>query len=181
MSQLPEHIESDRLVLRPFRADDAQDIFEYASDPDVTRYMDWPTHQTINTAREWINFTLAARASGDEYTWGITTAERPERIMGAIGCRRVDFKVSFGYVLGKPYWGRGYATEAAGAVVDLLSRQSVVQRIWATCDVDNAASANVLKKVGCTLEGTLRKWSIRPNMPGAPPRDSLMFAKILGS
>lgn len=177
----PQIMETDRLLLRPFTIDDAQAVFSYASDPDVTRFMDWPTHQSIDTSIEWIQLTLNRWERHEEFTWGITVKTRDIGVIGAISCREIDFKVSFGYVLDKAHWGMGFATEASRALVDMLSSINGVRRIWATCDIDNQASANVLAKSGCSLEGNLRNWAIRPNLPGAPPRDSLVYAKIVNS
>lgn len=179
VKELPRVIETDRLILRPFTLDDSEGVFEYASDPEVTRFMDWPTHQVIDTSRDWIPFTLDQWDSGEEYTWGITLKVSGANVIGAIGCSELNFKVSFGYVLNKQHWGKGIATEAAKALVDTLVAVEGVRRIWATCDSENAASARVLEKSGCVLEGTLRNWSIRPNLPGRPARDSYVFARTI--
>ena len=64
-------------------------------------------------------------------------------------------------------WGRGLATEATAAVFDAAREIDDVARFWATCDVDNRASARVLEKLGMREEGVLRRWSERPNHPGA--------------
>lgn len=177
----PEIIETHRLILRPLIPDDAAAVFEYACDPDVTRYMDWPTHRSMKTSLDWIQLTASQWASQEEFTWGVTVKDEGTDVVGAVGCRAIDFQVSFGYVLNRQQWNKGFATEAAKALVETLSRIEGVKRVWATCDVDNHASANVLTKSGCELEGTLRKWAIRPNLPGAPARDSLMYAKIIDS
>jgi ribosomal-protein-alanine N-acetyltransferase len=179
VKDLPKIIETDRLVLRPFTLDDSHDVFAYASDPEVTRFMDWPTHQSQDVSKNWIQLTLEQWGRREEYTWGICLKAVGNRIVGAIGCSELNFKVSFGYVLNKQHWGKGIATEASKALVDELSSIEGVRRIWATCDVDNNASAGVLAKSGCILEGTLRNWSIRPNLPGRPVRDSYVFARTV--
>jgi [ribosomal protein S5]-alanine N-acetyltransferase len=177
MQNLPRLIRTDRLIFRPFAPDDYLDVFEYASDPEVTRYMDWPTHASEEVSAAWIEETLAEWDQRQSFTWGVTTEHSSGRIVGAIGCTELSFKVSFGYVLSRAHWGKGIATEAATAVVATLGKVDGVRRIWATCDCENPASARVLSKSGCTLEGTLRNWSIRPNLPGAPVRDSYVYAK----
>jgi ribosomal-protein-alanine N-acetyltransferase len=141
--------------------------------------MDWPTHQSIETSLEWIQLTLDQWNHKQEYTWGITLKTGGDNIVGAIGCSELTFKVSFGYVLDKEYWGKGIATEAATVLVEKLSTIEGVRRIWATCDCANAASARVLLKSGCIREGILHNWLIRPNLPGAPPRDNYVFAKTV--
>lgn len=179
MQELPRVIKTDRLILRPFTSDDYLDVFQYASDPEVTRYMDWPTHSSGEVSTKWIQETLDEWDERQSFTWGITTEQSAGRIVGAIGCTKLSFKVSFGYVLAKDHWGKGIASEAAIELVDMLSKIGGVRRIWATCDCDNPASARVLSKSGCTREGILHNWSIRPNLPGAPARDSYVYAKSL--
>lgn len=174
---LPESIETDRLILRPFRPSDVDGIWAYASDPEVTRYMDWPTHTSKDVTAEWIQHTLDQRAALQEFTWGIVQKDQPHLVVGAIGCSAIDFKVSFGYVLNRSSWGLGIATEAATEVVSQLSLVPQVRRIWAVCDCANTASAKVLAKSGCVREGILHQWSVRPNLPGAPARDDYVYAK----
>lgn len=175
-SFLPTEFVTERLRMRRFRAGDESWIYEYASDPEVTRYMDWPAHRDLADSVAYIEAMDAGWSTGGEYAWAVTLADGSP--LGAIGGSGIDYKVSFGYVFARAAWGNGYATEVATALVGLLARIPVVQRIWATCDVDNAASARVLQKAGLECEGVLRKWKIRPNLPGMPARDSLMFSKL---
>lgn len=85
--------------------------------------------------------------------------------------------MELGYVLGRRYWNRGYVTEAAHAVLVQAFSYSSVYRVWATCDIDNLASARVLEKIGMTREGILRRWLVRPNI-SPEPRDTFLFAKV---
>jgi RimJ/RimL family protein N-acetyltransferase len=87
------------------------------------------------------------------------------------------FKASLGYVLARPHWGKGYMTEAVRTLTDWLLRQPDIYRVFATCDVDNPASAKVMKKAGMKYEGLLRRTMIHPNVSAAP-RDCLMYAKV---
>ena len=86
-------------------------------------------------------------------------------------------RTEIGYVLARPYWGQGYMTEAARAVVEWTLSQPEIYRVWAVCDVDNAASAKVLEKVGMQREGVLRRWITHPNVE-AVPRDCYCYAII---
>ena len=86
----------------------------------------------------------------------------------------------FGYIVNPQYWNRGYATEASSAIMRWLESESGIQRIWATCDVDNLASARVLEKLGLVREGLLRRSTVRPNISELP-RDAWMFAKVCGN
>lgn len=172
---LPKIVETQRLTLRHPLLSDAAAIFEYARDPEVTRYMDWPTHTNPESAVEFLTGALDRLAVGTELTWMVTV--KPEDwAIGAISARMRGHGVDFGYALNRRYWGRGFATEAAHAVVDWASRLEHVYRVWATCDVENIASARVLEKAGLSREGVLRSWSIKPNI-GPHPRDAYVYAK----
>ncbi len=174
---IPPVIETSRLILRPFTIDDVDAVWAYASDPEVTRYMDWSTHTSQAVTADWIQHTLNQSSPLSEHTWGIATKEDPTQIIGSIGCSAIEFKVSFGYVLNRTSWGHGYATEAATELIAQLFAIPGVKRVWAVCDCANTASANVLAKAGCIREGMLRQWSIRPNLPGAPARNDFIYAR----
>jgi RimJ/RimL family protein N-acetyltransferase len=92
-------------------------------------------------------------------------------------CLRGEFSQNLGYVLGRKFWGQGYMTEAVRAVVDYALAEPEVFRVWAVCDVENAASARVLEKAGMRREGILRRWSMHPNISDEP-RDSLCYARV---
>ena len=100
-----------------------------------------------------------------------------DQVIGMIGLRPRGSKADIGYVLARPHWGRGLMTEAGRAIVDLAFADPAVYRVWAVCDADNAASARVMEKLGMTLEGTLRRWIVHPNVSDAP-RDALCYSRI---
>jgi RimJ/RimL family protein N-acetyltransferase len=172
----PEHIKTQRLRMRHPRLSDAPAIFEYASDPEVTRYMDWPTHTSVQTAVDFVQGCLVRLTERTELTWALTVPPE-DRTIGVISCRMHGHSVDFGYALNRDYWRRGLATEATRAIVEWVSNLEDVYRVWATCDVENVASARVLEKAGLSREGVLRCWSIKPNI-GPRPRDAFVYAKV---
>ncbi len=114
--------------------------------------------------------------SGAEFYWAVTL--RPsDRAIGGISCRPRGHSADFGYVLDQRYWRQGLATEAAQAVVRWLFTLDTIYRVWATCDVNNLASARVLEKAGLSREGVLRCWAIRPNISNEP-RDTFVYAQV---
>ena len=176
MLQAPETIATERLALRRPALSDAEAIFEYGRDTEVTRYMDWPTHKSEQTVIEHLRSCPPRWESGEEFHWVITL--RPyDRAIGGISCRIRGHSADFGYVLNRRYWRRGIATEAARAVVAWVSTLEPVYRLWATCDTENLASVRVLEKAGLTREGILRCWAIRPNI-SQQPRDAFVYAKV---
>lgn len=175
-ANVPEFLTTERLVLRRPLFTDAGDIHEYASDPQVTRFMAWRTHTDIQEAIQFIKTCSEWWDSGKEFCWVITT--KPDgRTIGAVGCRPQGEEVCFGYVLNREAWGNGYATEASRAVVAWAQRLSGTRRVYATCDAENLASIRVLEKTGLSLEGVLRKDVIRPNI-SQEPRDTCVYVKF---
>ncbi len=176
MDWLPDIIATERLVLRRPRLADAPDVFAYASDPEVTRLMTWRTPTDISQAVEFLAECGPNWERGDDFTW-IITAKPDDRAIGALSTRVRKSAADLGYILNRKEWGKGYVTEAARAVADLLLAQPDMYRVWATCDTENHASAKVLEKCGLVLEGTLRRSAIRPNISDRP-RDTFVFARV---
>lgn len=177
MVRHPERLVTERLILRRPAGADAPAIFEeYARDPEVTRYMIWRPHRSLGDTAAFLSHADEGWASGRDLNWGITL-KGEDRLVGMIGARPNGHKVDIGYVLGRKHWGRGIMTEAGRAVVDLLFGDPAVYRVFATCDVENLASARVLERLEMQREGTLRRNIIHPNISDEP-RDSLLYAKV---
>jgi len=109
-------VETDRLILRPFDPGDVADIFAYAADPEVARYVPWEAHRSEADSRAFLESVLERVRRGEPDTWAVV-----ER--------------------------------ASGRVIGL-------NRIYAVCNVENAASERVMQKVGMRYEGTLREVSL---------------------
>lgn len=173
---MPQTLETAHLRLRRPVPADIEAIFSLASDPRVTRLLEWETHADREDSRDFLAAIDEGWGAGDEYCWLLIHAGR---VVGTIGCSFGEHGAEIGYVLAAAYWGRGLATEAARAVVDAVRAIDDVYRVWATCDIDNAASARVLEKVGLTFEARLARWSERPNY-GADraPRDVYVYAWV---
>lgn len=176
----PERIETARLVLTRPSAGDAQAIFDrYAGDPEVTRYVGWPRHRSVDDTRGFIQFTEAEwqRAPAGVY---VISSRTDGALLGSTGLGvETPFRASTGYVLAKDAWGRGYATEALLAMVD-LARQLGVVRLYAVCHPEHGASIRVLDKGGFVREGIWRRHSEFPNLAPGLPADVACYAAILG-
>jgi [ribosomal protein S5]-alanine N-acetyltransferase len=172
----PVSIQTPRVLLRRLTLDDAKDIFEtWAQDPEVTRYLTWHPHRSLEDTRSFLAYCARAWTEGREFSWGIVP--RVEGVLvGTIGLRIDAHRGEFGYALARPAWGQGYATEAARAVVESALAMPAIQRVWAFVDVENVPSARVLEKAGLTREGCLRKWYV-PSGFGVP-RDAWCYANI---
>jgi len=171
----PTTLSTARLRLRRPQASDTAAVFEFASDPVVVQYVDWPAAVEPADTMRVTEHALQNWESGEEYSWRLTLPPDDTPI-GAVGCSIDGPRADFGFVLNRQYWGRGYATEAAGAVLGWLKSLGAIERIQATCDCENAASARVLEKLGLSREATLPQYAVRPNMPGAPRRDAFLYS-----
>jgi RimJ/RimL family protein N-acetyltransferase len=170
-------IETARLRLRPPAFADAEAIFaEYAQDPAVTRYLSWRTHRQADTVKALLREALEAQKSGSRYLWVITVKEA-DRAVGMIEARVRGHRLNLGYVLARRYWGNGYMAEALRPLVDWALGQDEIYRVWASCDVENTASARVLEKIGMQREGILRRWFVHPNI-GQAPRDCYSYSLV---
>jgi len=171
----PQEFTTDRLHLRLPRRDDAPPIFAaWTQDPEVTCYLTWRPHKNVHESNAIIDLTLKLWRDGEAFT-NVLTLKGDDRPIGMIAIHPDGFKPSLGYVLARPYWGKGYMTEAVRAVTEWLLRQPDIYRVFATCDVDNPASAKVMEKAGMKYEGLLRRYMVYPNV-SEEPRDCLMYA-----
>jgi [ribosomal protein S5]-alanine N-acetyltransferase len=173
---IPPTMETSRLRLRRPLPTDANAIFEYASDREVTHYMDWPRCTSAQAVVDYLANAEAAWLSGEEFVW-VVTLPNVDRAIGGTALRLRGYAADFGYVLNREYWGNGLGTEAALAIVSLALSIPGVRRIWATCDAQNMASVRLLEKCGLSREGVLRSHSVRPQI-SAEPRDALIYARV---
>ncbi len=159
----PDTFQTDRLTLRPVTRADAADVFAYAGQAAPTRFMPFVRHRELAESLAFAVRCEEARVSGAAFPWAIV-----ERATGAftgvIELRLSPPKADFGYILNEAAWGRGFASEAASAIVAWAIAQPQINRVWATCHPDNAASAAVLKKAGLGYEATLANWEARPQL-----------------
>jgi len=175
----PDVLATERLILRRARVSDAEAIFEeYAQDPEVSRHLVWKPHRSPRDTSEFLKECEARWRAGEELSW-VIVARGGERPFGMIACRLLGRAAEIGYVIGRRAWGRGYATEAARAVVDWVSGQAGIFRVGAFCDTGNPASARVLEKIGMIREGTLRRWVVHPNL-SPEPRDCFVYSRVRG-
>jgi RimJ/RimL family protein N-acetyltransferase len=152
-------LDTPRLVLRELRDEDAPAVHAYASDPEVVRYLDWGPNTAQDTA-QFLDTARAARHPVPRTLYHLAIVHRPTGHL--IGGCRIEIRSAaresgdLGYVLDRQAWGHGFATEATRALLAFGFRRLALHRIWATCDVRNAASMRVLEKIGMQREGRLR-------------------------
>jgi RimJ/RimL family protein N-acetyltransferase len=153
-------LETERLILREFAADDWQDLNAYTSDPLVVQYMSFgPT--TAEQARAYIDGCLARALEQPRRLYELAVVLRAEqRVIGNATLeldRGEPRNASFAYLLHRHYWGQGYATEAMRAFFNFGFDQLKLHRLADACDARNLASAHVMEKLGLRREGHVRE------------------------
>jgi ribosomal-protein-alanine N-acetyltransferase len=159
-AQFPR-LESKNLVLRDLVPKDAGALFHIFSDPEVTRYYDLETFQTMAEARELIEHFNNRFLKRFGIRWGIARKETPDTLIGTCGyniwihssCRAI-----VGYDLGRAHWGQGIMSEALERVLAFGFGTMELNRIEAAVFPDNIPSHRLLKKLGFQREGVLREY-----------------------
>ena len=139
-------IETERLLLRPVTLDDAEAMFEYASDRENTRYT-FPTNQSLEETKNNIAQFYLANPLG---RWGIELKSTGQFI-GTIDLHKIDTvlkKAAIGYIINQKYWNQGLTTEANRAVIELAFEKIGMNKLTALHDKDNPASGKVMEKSG---------------------------------
>lgn len=169
--------ETDRLIVRPPRLEDAPALFRnYTQDAEVTKYLTWEPHTNIGQTLEWVEYCASKDGDPDAIILALCDKASDEAI-GMLEFRIDGFKAEFGYVLAKRFWGRGLMTEAMRPALAHVFDLPRVYRIWAVHDVDNPASGKVMQKLGLIFEGVIRRFTIHPNV-SAEPRDVRMYSLV---
>ena len=171
-----EELVGPRLLLRPFRLEDVPAVLTYASDPEVTRHLEWDAYDDPATAEAFIRST---RVGGGAWFARAIVLRASEAVIGGADLRIVsprDKRAEIGYGLARPYWGHGYASEAAGLLLRFGFERLGLVRIQAVCAVDNERSARTLERLGMRREGRLAQYRWRAD----GPRDHYLFALTRG-
>lgn len=162
-SLIETELHTDRLVIRPLQDDDAQDLFQIFSDPEVMRYWSSKPWTSLEQAHEKITLDRTALESGESLILGVER-KQDHRLIGTCSlfemnwqCRRAEI----GYVLKSSEWGQGYMNEALHALLDFGFQDMNLHRVEADIDPRNEASERILQKLGFTKEGLLReRWIV---------------------
>ena len=148
-----------RLVLREMTVEDAADFFVFASDPEGQKYDSDPPLGQLAEALQIIEENHQRFLAKKSINWGITLVEE-QRVIGNIGFyfyHQEYYKVDLGYTVARPYWRKGVATEALGAVVKFAFETIGVHRINVDTRMDNLASLGLMRAAGFQYEGARRE------------------------
>lgn len=153
-------IETQRLILRKFRAEDAQAMFNnWASDDEVTKFMTWRTYRDIDNVKSYIDYLQNNYMNNQFYDWAIEFKEigQPIGSIGAVNINENTQLVHVGYCIGRSWWHMGITSEAFAAVIKFMFEEVGVNRVESRHDPNNPNSGKVMLKCGLKYEGTLRQ------------------------
>ena len=141
-------METDKIILRPWRESDAEALFKYASDPNVGPRAGWPPHKSVEESLEIIRTVFH-----NDHTWAIELKQTGESI-GCIGYYLYgesnitigEHDAEVGYWVAKPYWNQGICSESLRLMIDYCFQEQHFEVLWCDCFVDNPASERVMHK-----------------------------------
>ncbi len=152
------NIETERLILRPIRMRDARDLYAYAKQEEVARFVLWNPHTSVSDSRRFIRSCIRQYHAGMPGTFAIEHRQDGHMI-GTIGFVAYSGEhrcAEIGYSLNPKYWNNGYMTESLKALIRYSFDTLHLHRIEACHDIRNPASGQVMKNSGMHPEGTLR-------------------------
>lgn len=156
-------LETPRLRLRPYRADDVQAMFALYSDPAVMRYWSFPPWVELAQARTYLERALAGMDSGEIFPWAIADRDS-DRLIGALtffSLHAEQLRAEIGYSLSPAFQGRGLAAEALRCGLAHAFDDLGLVRVEADIDPRNERSWRLLERIGFQREGLLRKrWRV---------------------
>lgn len=154
----PPIIETERLYLRRMLKRDSEDMYEYSSSREVTRYLLWEPHISETYTRKYLVYLQGQYRAGEFYDWAVVH-KRTDKMIGTCGFTRFNFdsnSAEVGYVLNPAFWGYGIAPEAVLAVMRFGFVNLGLHRIEAKYMVGNERSRRVMEKLGMQFEGVAR-------------------------
>ena len=155
-----KELETKRLILRHFVIEDAEFMYKnWASDDEVTKYLNWEHHKNIDESKELLEQWIQNYSQKGFYQWAIVLKEINEPI-GKINVDKYSDgikTVHFGYCIGRKWWNKGFTSEAVTAVIKFFFEEVGINRIESHYDPNNVNSGKVMKKSGMKYEGHMRQ------------------------
>lgn len=162
-------LETKHCILRHLRADDAQTIFDtWASDPEVTKYLTWKAHKSVEETKQILDIWLKDYEDQNCFRYGIELKATGELIGMIDAAHFRDEKPEIGYDLGRKYWGHGYMTECLKAITQELFASGYTTILVRAAD-SNIGSNRVIQKNGYRPVGSRRE-----RISAANPREELV-------
>lgn len=151
-------LETERLLLRKLMMEDAEDLFKYASEPSVSRFMPWGVHKTIDDSKGFLASILEAYERQQKLTWAIQLKQTGKMIgtIDYVSWQPKRSKAEIAYTLSYEYWGQGLMKEAADGLLAFGFKEMGLNKIEAPIMLENTQSRRLAEKLGMKLEGVAR-------------------------
>lgn len=148
-------LEAERILLRAWTPEDAEQLYDYAKSPLVGPNAGWKPHESIEETREYLKGAIE-----EDDCWALVLKEE-NRVIGSVGLHktRVDTVREIGYVMHPDFWGNGYMSEAVQAVLRFAFEELNLIAVRVRHNPDNVRSRNVIQRSGFLYEGTVRRES----------------------
>lgn len=144
-------LETERLILRKVKATDIHDIYHYASDDEVTKYVCWPKHLNIKMTEQFLDFLGSQYKTGNYYYWALIH-KADNKMIGTAGLPKINDSIGeIGFVIAKEYWNQGLASEVVKEVIKFGFAKLGLKKIIGYCYKKNIASGKVMTKCGMTF------------------------------
>lgn len=156
-------LDGERVLLRHFRLSDALRVYEYGSDPEVTRFLDWGPTNSVAEATQFLEGVIQQYRQGTGLVLAVVE-KSSGRVVGNValmGIERPRRRAELGYVLDRECWGRGYVTEAGGILLGHAFRQIRLDEVVAYVNPANERSRRVLSRLGLKPDPGLHWYTIR--------------------
>ena len=177
----PIQLKTTRLILRQPLMSDAVEVFNrYASDAEVTRFLGWPRHESVQDTEAFLRFSAQ---EWDRWPAGpyLIVSRADGQLLGTTGFGfQTPQEAMTGYVLARDAWGKGFATEALTAIIDVAARIGVT-RLLALCHPEHRPSQRVLEKCGFVFDAASKPMVEFPNLSTGVRREALYYALNLSS
>ncbi|MDP4085273.1 MAG: GNAT family N-acetyltransferase [Bacillota bacterium] len=175
-SNLFHSLEGESIYFKALSLDDVQEIHNYASDKEVSRFIGWNLMNTLNETREHIE-TMLKRESAGTHLYASIVLHSTQAIIGTamiFNFDRESNQAEIGYVFHKDHWGKGYGTESVALMSDFAFKSLNLHKLHASVVDSNIGSARILEKNKYELEGRLKDHYSIENIY----YDALLFGKI---
>ena len=149
---------TNRLILREINISDILDIYEYASDKEMTTYTVWEPHKMLSETKMFVNSIVNQYVQGELAAFGMEFKDEQKLIgtCGFITYDKSEHKAELAYAMSRKYWGRGLATEAARAFLEYGFKELHLKRIEAGCHIENESSEKLMKRLGMKYDRIIK-------------------------
>ena len=173
---------TSRLVLRDFVEDDWYAAHQFSADPEVTQYIDFIKSDSEAQTQQWIRGMIFHNQLQPRVSYNLAiTQQTDQQLIGWIGIGQAHNNSagdhSFGYALHRAYWGRGYATEALRAMLEIGFTKLGARTIFGECDAANPASARVMEKAGLRFDACLEERDVETGRLDTTLRYTLKYTE----